>query len=88
MVEQERQTPYQPGELRIVRDVRPSPSAEVAYNVEETAAPHFRQNTELLSEKVALALMRYLGSPYPGQRYPDDPWAYGREQARQQDASV
>ncbi|KIA72722.1 hypothetical protein ANMWB30_24900 [Arthrobacter sp. MWB30] len=65
---------YVPGQLRIVRDVRQPISEHAAYHVEETAVPHIRITKEALSEKAALALMRKLGSPYPGLRYPDDPW--------------
>lgn len=69
-------TRYSPGDLRIVRDVRANPSAEHAYVVEEARAPHRRvsEPKKPISEKAALLLMRELGSPYPGDRYPDDPF--------------
>lgn len=68
--------PYRPGELRIVRSMNAPISADTAYRVEETAVPHVRvSGPDLLAEKAALTLMRDLGSPYPGPRYPDNPWA-------------
>lgn len=73
--------PYSPGQLRIVRDATAPLTADKAYHVEEVAEPHARVSTELLTEKTALNLMWDLGSPYPGPRYPDDPWAWGRQQA-------
>lgn len=78
--DQPAQKQFSPGQLRIVRDVGAPLTASVAYHVEEVAPPHRRQNPALLSEKDALNLMWDLGSPYPGPRYPDDPWAYQRLQ--------
>lgn len=68
-------TQYKPGELRIVRDVHVQISANVAYHVEEVAGEHHRLTDKPLTEKDALLLMRELGSPYPGQRYDDAPFA-------------
>lgn len=68
-------TQYAPGELRIVRDVHVQISNNTAYHVEEAAAGHRRLTDEPVTEKGALQLMRDLGSPYPGQRYDDAPFA-------------
>lgn len=67
--------PYRPGELRIVRSMNAPISADTAYRVEETAKPHVQvSGKELMAENDALLLMRDLDSPYPGPRYPDDPY--------------
>lgn len=73
--------PYSLGQLRIVRHADARPTANEAYRVEETQAPHKIITPKPVSEKEALNLMWDLGSPYPGPRYPDDPWAWAREQA-------
>lgn len=65
---------YRPGQLRIVRDSRAPLTADKAYRVEEVATPHQQVSAECMTEKAALNLMWDLGSPYPGKRYPDDPW--------------
>lgn len=74
--------PYTLGQLRIVRDANARPTANEAYRVEETASPHKIITPKLLSEKEALNLMWDLGSPYPGPRYPDDPWAWAKSKAK------
>lgn len=78
---------YEPLGLRIVRDMGAPLTADRAYHVEETALPHQRVSEGLMTEKDALNLMWDLGSPYPGPRYPDDPWAYGRSLAAEPDDS-
>lgn len=67
--------PYEPGDLRIIRIGNSGPTTEKAYRIEEVQPPHLRLGPRSpISEKEALLMMRNLGSPYPGARYPDDPW--------------